>query len=327
MRVLLVGIGRWGEKHLRVLCELGARVWVADISAERRAWALGQGLEPARVGADFRAALDHVDAVDVVTPGDGHAAVAEVALTAGRHCFVEKPLAVTAAEGRRLADLASEAGRVVQVGHIFRFHPVTAVLREALGAGRIGSVRFATARFGGFKRPRTDVGVTQTDAIHYFDLFAHLLGLPPTRVMAIQREFLHRGRDDLSVTAVDYGDVPAVVQADYFTPGTWRECVIVGDQGSLVADYTASTVTLHQTVHRRAAGGWDAIDAGKENLPTAAGEPLRIELEAFLEACDGRRPSAVPAAAGVSALEVVEAARLAARLGRAVRLDEIRPGR
>jgi predicted dehydrogenase len=324
VRVLLVGVGRWGEKHLRVLRDLRAELWVADRSAERRAWAERHGLEPARIVSDVRAALDAVEAVDVVTPADTHAAVTGAALAAGRHCFVEKPLALTAAEGRRLAAWAREAGRVLQVGHIFRFHPATAVLREALAAGRIGRVRFATARFAGFKRPRPDVGVTHTDAIHIFDLFAHLLGLAPMRVTAVQHDFLGRDLDDLSVTVVHYGDVPAVVQADYFTPGVWRECVLVGEEGSLVADYAASTVTLHQTVHQRRDGGWEARDAGKELLPVADGEPLRIELEAFLQACRGQRANPVPGGDGVSALEVVEAAALAARLGRAVALDEIR---
>jgi predicted dehydrogenase len=282
------------------------------------------GLAPERVVDDLRTALGEVDAVDVVTSAEAHLAIGQAGLQSGRHCFVEKPLALTAAEGRRLVAIAEEAQRVLQVGHIFRFHPVTAVLRDALAAGRIGAVRFASARFSGFKRPRTDVGVTQTDAIHYFDLFAYLLKQVPGRVTAAQGDFLGRGRDDMSVTVVHYGDVPVLVQADYFTPGTWRECVVVGEQGSLVADYAASTVTLHQTSHRESRQGWEAVDAGKEPLPTADVEPLRVELAAFLDACAGRRPTPVSGAEGVSALEVVEAAALAARLGRTVTLAEVR---
>src|SRR5712691_4814435 len=163
MNILLVGLGRWGEKHLRVLGDLGVGLWVADVSTARLAWAVRQGVEPGRAVADYRAALAHVDAVDIVTSADTHYGIAREGLAAGRHCFIEKPLARTAEEGA--------AGRLVQVGHIFRFHPVTATLREALAAGRIGRVRYATGRFSGFKRPRADVGVTQTDAIHYFDLF------------------------------------------------------------------------------------------------------------------------------------------------------------
>ena len=324
MNVLLVGLGRWGEKHLRVLRQLGATVWVADVAAARREWAIGQGVDGARAVADFREALPHVEAVDVVTPADSHRAVAETCLAAGRHCFIEKPLTVSVADGRAVAAAAGAAGRVVQVGHIFRFHPVTATLRAALAANRIGAVRYATGRFSGFKRPRTDVGVTHTDAIHYFDLFAYLFGREATSVAALQRDFLGRGLDDMSLTTVSYGAVPVIVEANYFVPGTHRECVIVGELGVLVADYGASTVTLSCGEHRRRGQAWEAVDTGKEELPARGEEPLRVELASFLAACRKDGPNPVPAEAGVHALEIVEAAVRAARLDRAVTIAEIR---
>jgi predicted dehydrogenase len=323
VNVLLIGVGRWGQKHLRVLHEIGATVWVAEVDPRRRAGVLAQGVAAERAVADYRRALAHVDAVDVVTPAESHRPIVEACLGAGRDCFVEKPLTVTASDGRHLAALAGEGGRVLQVGHIFRFHPVTATLREALAARRIGPIRFVRGRFAGFKRPRLDVGVTHTDAIHFFDLFAHLLDRPAREVAALQRDFLGRGLDDLSVTVVHYGDIPAVVEADYFVPGAWRECVLVGERGSLVADYAAGTVTLWAGEHRRQDGGWTAIETGKESLPVALAEPLRLELEAFRDACATNGPSPVPAADGVRALEVVEAAALAARRGRPVSLDEV----
>jgi len=324
MNVLLVGLGRWGEKHLRVLTQLGATVWVTDVDPARREWAVGQGVDRARAVADVQAALPHVEAVDVVTPADSHRAVAETCLAAGRHCFVEKPLTVSVADARAVAAAAGAAGRVVQVGHIFRFHPVTATLRAALGAGRLGAVRYATGRFSGFKRPRTDVGVTHTDAIHYFDLFAHLLGRSATAVTSRQRDFLGRGLDDMSLTTVDYGDVPVCVEANYFVPGTHRECVIVGERGALVADFGEVTVLLHTGEHRRRGGAWEAADAGKEELPTRGAEPLRLELAAFLDACRGKGDNPVPPEAGVHALEIVEAAARSSHLGRTVPIAEIR---
>ena len=320
MNVLLVGLGRWGEKHLRVLGDLGATVWVADVAPDRLAWAIRHGVVPSRAVADYRSALGAVDAVDVVTPAESHWSIARSCLAAGRHCFVEKPLARTLAEARLLEAAAGAAGLVVQVGHIFRFHPVTATLREALDAGRIGAVRYATGRFSGFKRPRVDVGVTQTDAIHYFDLFAYLFEREATRVNALQCDFLGRGLDDVSVTVVHYGDIPAVIEANYFVPGVWRECVIVGEHGALVADYGASSVTLHLGEHRRRDAAWEAVETGKEELPTGRDEPLRLELEAFLQACAGRAANPVPAAAGVRALEIVEGAERSARLGADVAL-------
>jgi UDP-N-acetylglucosamine 3-dehydrogenase len=320
VNILLVGLGRWGEKHLRVLGELGVTVWAADVSAARREWAVRHGLDPYRAFADYREALAHVDAADIVTSADSHHAVARECLAAGLHCFVEKPLARTAAEGRELAAAAAAAGRLVQVGHIFRFHPVTATLRDALENGRIGRVRYVAGRFAGFKRPRADVGVTQTDAIHYIDLFAYLFGCEATAVSAMQRDLLGRGLDDLSLAVVHYGDIPAIIEANYFIPGTWRDCVIVGERGALVADYGSSVVTLHLGEHLKRGDAWEAVETGKEELPTRREEPLRLELQAFLDACAGRAANPVPAADGVRALAVVEAAARSARLGTTVSL-------
>ncbi len=324
MRVLLVGLGRWGEKHLRVLRDLGADLWVADVSAERLAWAVAQGVPPAQAVADHRAALEQVDVVDIVTPADSHLALASECLAAGRDCFVEKPVTLTVAEARALAERVRATGRLVQVGHIFRFHPVTDCLRGALAAGRIGAVRYATGRFAGFKRPRMDVGVTQTDGIHYFDLFEHLLGRGATAVTALVRDYLGRGMDDLAFATVEYGPTPVVVEAGYFVPGTHRECVIVGEHGSLVADFGQATVVAYAGEHRRRPNGWDAVENGSEELKVTGEEPLRRELGAFLESVARRTPTPVDVGAGLRALEVVEAAVRSSRLGRRVTLDEIR---
>jgi predicted dehydrogenase len=326
VNVLLVGLGRWGERHLRVLRELGATVWAADVSPARRRWAIEHGVVEERCLSDYREGLPHVDAVDVVTPADSHPAIASACLDAGRHCFIEKPLAITAAEGRRIVERMEATRRVVQIGHVFRFHPVTVAVRAALQDGGLGRVRYATGRFAGFKRPRTDVGVTHTDAIHYFDLFAHLFERPATTVVAVQRDFLGRGLDDMSVTAVTYGDIVGVVEANYFVPGTYRDCVIVTEGGTLVADYGACTVWLYTGQHVRHRDGWEAVDTGKHELSVGHEEPLRAELAAFLRACAGAgdSPSTVDARAGLRALEIVEAAALSARLGRVVTLEELR---
>lgn len=323
MNVLLIGLGRWGEKHLRVLGELGVDLWVADISEERRAFAVKAGVAAERAVADFRAALPYVDAVDLVTPADNHLALAEQCLGAGKHCFIEKPLALTVAEGRALAELVRGSGRVVQVGHIFRFHPVTTALRERIQSGAVGRIRYCTGRFAGFKRPRTDVGVTQTDAIHYFDLFAHLLGQPPTAVTARLRDYLGRGMDDLSFAAVEYGEVSAFVEAGYFAPGTYRDCVIIGERATLAGDFGTAEIRVYANAHVRGAGGWQAPEGTVESFKATGPEPLRRELELFLDAVAGRGRPTVDVTAGLLALQVVEAAQRSSTLGRRVTLAEL----
>jgi len=323
MKVLLIGLGRWGEKHLRVLGELGCEVWVADVSAERRAFAVKSGVPEARAVADFRAALPQVDAVDLVTPADNHLALASECLQAGKDCFVEKPLTLTVAEGRALAQAVRVTGRVLQVGHIFRFHPVTSFLRERLRSGSVGAVRYCTGRFAGFKRPRTDVGVTQTDGIHYFDLFAYLLEREPTAVTATLRDYLGRGMDDLGVSAVEYGDVPAFVEAGYFAPGTYRDCVIVGEQETLAGDFGTAEVKVYANRHVRQGDAWNAPEGASSTHKATGPEPLSHELKLFLEACANRTAPAVDVEAGLLALRVVEAAHQSSKAQRRVLIEEV----
>jgi len=323
LKVLLVGLGRWGEKHLRVLTELGVELWVADLSEERRAFGIRAGVAPARIGADFRTGLPQVDAVDLVTPADSHLAVAAECLRAGKDCFIEKPLALTVAEGVALAETQRSTGGIVQVGHIFRFHPVTDALRQWLASGKPGAVRYCTGRFAGFKRPRTDVGVTMTDAVHYFDLFAYLLGQAPTAVTATLRDYLGRGMDDCSFSTVEYGRVPAFVEAGYFAPGTYRDCVIVGEGLTLAADFGTSEVRVHANRHVRGPGGWQAPEGAVETIKASGPEPLRRELEVFLDAVARRHRPPVDAEAGLLALRTVEAAQRSSELGRRVMLAEL----
>jgi len=320
MKVLLVGLGRWGEKHLRVLGELGVELWIADVSAERRAFAVKAGVAPERAVEDFRRALPHVAAVDLVTPADNHLELAGECLRAGRDCFVEKPLTLTVDEGRRLAAIVAQTDRILQVGHIFRFHPVTTALRERLQGGGLGRVRYCTGRFAGFKRPRTDVGVTQTDGIHYFDLFAHLLGRPATAVTATLRDYLGRGMDDCSFTTVEYGDVPAFVEAGYFAPGTYRDCVIVGEHATIDADFGSSEVRVLANRHVQTASGWQAPEGAVESFKASGPEPLRRELELFLETVATRGRPAVDVQAGLAAMRTAEAAQRSSAEGRRITL-------
>lgn len=322
MRVLLAGLGRWGEKHLRVLADLGVDVWVAEPDEARRRQARAAGVPEDRVVADVEAALLHVDAVDIVTPADSHLALAEAALLAGRDCFIEKPVTRTVAEAERLRDLARRTDRIVQIGHVFRFHPATDVLREHLERGIVGTVRYATGRFAGFKRPRVDVGVTHSDALHYFDLFAYLLGRRPTAVTATLRDVLGRGLDDLSFTTVEYGDVPVFIEAGYFVPGTHRECAIVGSAATLVADFAASEVRVVANRHVPGPGGWQAVAGATDTIAAAGPEPLRRELLAFVEAVKGRTPPPVGVDAGLDTLRVVEAAQESASEGRRVEIRD-----
>ena len=122
MRVLQVGVGRWGRNHVRSWQRLGVDLCVFDVDPA----ALAQVKAPA--AASVVGALEGVDAVDVATPGPAHAALVRQALEAGKDVFVEKPLTPRADEAFELAALARERNAILQVGHIFRFAPEAGAL-------------------------------------------------------------------------------------------------------------------------------------------------------------------------------------------------------
>jgi predicted dehydrogenase len=323
-RVLLIGLGRWGRQHLRALVGLGADVYAADLDATNLE-AAAAVLPSDHLSDDFRRLLERVDAVDVVTPAPDHFWICQAALLAGKDVFVEKPITATLKEARELVEQVRAGTSRLQVGHVFRFHPVYEQLTALLAAGRIGRIRAVGGRFQGLKRPRPDGGVTASDAIHVFDLVTDLLGAPRT-VTAVLHDFLGRGLDDWGVTVIEFQDALATVAASYFAPETRRDLTVIGEHGALVADFAGWTLTEYPGHHRRNKRGWE-IDARSTEIHAVDNpdEPLRRELRAFLDGIDTRHPPLVGAEAGYRALLLASAAKVASIEGRRVRVEEIEP--
>ena len=154
-------------------------------------------------------------------------------------------------------------------------------------------------------------------------LKAAYLENPRDAVTATLRDHLGRGLDDCSFTTVDYGDVPAFVEAGYFAPGTFRDCVIVGERGTLAADFGSSEVRVLANRHVETPSGWQAPEGAVESLKASGPEPLRHELELFLDAVTRRSRPAVDVQAGLDALRTVESALRSSALGRRVTLAEL----
>ncbi len=324
LRVLLIGLGRWGQNHLRTWRELGADLLVCDERPELLA-----GL-PEPSACDYRELLDRVDAVDVVTPAPSHHAIAREALVRGKDVFVEKPIAPRAAEAFELAALADSRGAVLEVGHHFRFEPAARAVRAAVASGRIGQVRYILSHFMGFKRPRPDGGVAISDAIHFCDLISWILGKEPREVTGIVRDYFRRGMDDTAFVTLDYGYEVAHVEAGYFPPERKRDLEIMGSEGAIACDFLAARdkVKVFGHAHREVGEGtWHAVEGEVLVEEVADEEPLRAELRAFAEACATRRPSPIAADghAGAAAVAVIEAAFRSAASKRTVALDLPRP--
>jgi predicted dehydrogenase len=319
-RILLIGVGRWGVNHLRVLKSLPVELFVADHREERLNVV---DIPKSHRSTDARSFFAKVDAAVVVTPAQVHFETCHELLELGKDVFVEKPVTLIASEAKTLAQLAANTGLILQVGHIFRFDPASLWMRDAVIEGRFGQLKMLRARFSGFKRPRQDTGVTFADSIHFIDLFNFLLDARPRRVHAVVRDFFGRGMDDESLIVLEYeqpnnSSIIATIEAGYHLPGKDREVAVVGTDSSAVCDYNVAQykIKTFENRHIREDGVITALEGAVHQLEFPPEEPLRVELAAFIEAIEKRTPSPVDGWAGFNAIRVVEAALESARTGR-----------
>ncbi|MFO1500341.1 MAG: Gfo/Idh/MocA family oxidoreductase [Verrucomicrobiota bacterium] len=324
MKILLLGIGRWGSNHLRVLKSLPVELYVAEVDAKRLESARALGVEHTSV--DYRDFIERVDGAVVVTPAPSHFDLCRTLLEAGKDVFVEKPITLESKHASVLARLADEKKRILQVGHIFRFDPASQWLRQAVQEGRFGRIKILRGNFSGFKRPRNDSGVTFADAIHFVDLFNYFMGRPPAKVMGHLQDFLGRGMDDESLITLEYpsagGPVLGVVESGYHIPGKVREVSVIGEELSAVCDFNVAQYKIKTFQHRHVPAGGDfkAVEGEVRQLEFPPEEPLQAELRAFIQSIEQRRTPLADGWAGFEAVRVIEGALKAARCGQAVEL-------
>ena len=317
-KILLLGLGRWGANHLRVLNSLQPRIelFATDLNPKALDAARKLGLKDDHLSTDYKDFAGEVDGAVIVTPAQSHFSLAKEFLEAGKDVFVEKPLTLVPDESKQLAELAAKTGRLVQVGHIFRFDPATEWLREQVQAGAFGNVRILRGHFGGFKRPRNDSGVMFADGIHFVDLFNYILGAVPTRVRAEWYDFLGRGPgfDDASRTSLEYdtrfGKTWATVETEYFIPGKFRDVIVIGDKLTAVCNYDLPSNKIKTYANHHVAEGKDfkGVEGAPVQIETAAVEPLLAELKAFCESITTRKAPLADAWAGYDSVRVLTAA-------------------
>src|SRR5438445_9587590 len=146
-RILLIGIGRWGTNHLRVLQSLPIQLFVAERDAKRLD---SSGISQSHRTSDAHSLFPVIDAAVVVTPADTHFEMCRDLLEAGKDVFVEKPISLKSAHAKELNELAKRNGLILQVGHIFRFDPASVWMREAMAERRFGEIKMLRAIFSGF---------------------------------------------------------------------------------------------------------------------------------------------------------------------------------
>ena len=304
LRVAVIGCGQMGRNHLRCYMRLpGVQIVgaVDPLPENRTAAADAFGVAVAEDIADLPA----VDAVSIVTPSVTHVAIAEHFISRGVHCLIEKPLALSAAEGRRIADLGRAAGVTLAVGHLERFNPAVVALKEHLGD--LGPIHGITARRLAYAARITDVDVIDDLMVHDIDVVLDLLGRPAAAHAQVDGV---RGADvpgfNFATALVGFpGGILAAFDASRMTPIRIRTLEVLGRDAVAVADYIAQTLVIR----RPADGGKVAetvIDVEKR-------EPLLDELADFLGAIRGGHAPRVTPDQAVDTLSMVETIKAARR--------------
>ena len=324
--VAVIGAGYWGPNLIRNFsvhpsCELR---WVCDLDLDRARGAVGR-YSTLRVTDSLDEVLGDpsVEAVAIATPAATHVAVAGAAFAAGKHVLVEKPLAASVAEGRKLVDLAADADRVLMCDHTFCYTPVVRRIRELADAGVLGDVQYVDS-------VRINLGLVQPDVDVFWDLAPHDLSILDFILPADRRPVGvgAQGADPIGAgkACVGYltlpldGDAIAHVHVNWLSPTKIRTMIVGGSERMLVWDDLHPTQRLSmfdKGVDLRA----DSASAEERDqalisyrtgdlvapaLPES--EALRGVVGEFTSSIRERRAPLTDGNAGVRVLEILEAA-------------------
>jgi predicted dehydrogenase len=292
IRVAVVGAGVFGRHHLRVLNQsLNATlVGVVDADPERAAQAAAE--HNCLTFATLGELQDHVDAAVVAVPTSLHAQVGCALLELGIDVLVEKPIAADLASARRLVDTAAERERVLQIGHLERFNPAVTALKKITTI----PLFFEIHRLSLFSPRSLDVDVVLDLMIHDIDIVLDLAGTMPEEIRAAGISILSNKVDIANVRLAFPGGCIANLTASRVSTERVRKLRLFQPHQYISLDYQkqeamAFTVADNQQI------GFQPVRAVKE-------EPLRLEVEAFLEAAGNRTRPLVPGEEGLRALEV-----------------------
>ena len=302
IRAGVIGVGSMGENHARVYSEL-PDVDLACVSDRDEAIAEQVADEYGAAAVPFETVLDRCDVVTVAVPTGAHHDVVSDCLDAGVHVLVEKPIAETPEQGRALAERADEQGLVLQVGHIERFNPAVQTVTELIDDLDVISVE---AERLGPPLDRDSLGGVVSDLmIHDVDIVRALLEDRPDSVTAAGTE-----NGQYATATMEFDDVVASLTASRVTQKKVRTLTVTARECLVEVDYLEQSVLIHRDSYPEY-----LTDDGQrryrhesvvERPRVDNGEPLRHELEAFVEAVRTDSEPVVTAEDGIEALEMVE---------------------
>ena len=311
VRVGVVGLGYWGPNLARNFagvpgCELR---WCCDDDPAARERVVAR-FPDVRFTGDLDELLgdEELDAVALATPVPTHAALACRVLEAGKHCFVEKPLAQSTADAERAIEAARGARKTLMVGHLLEYHPGVRKLKELADSGSLGDIRYIYSDRLNLGKLRADENALWSLGAHDVSVVLYLAGEEPTEVEARGESYMRPGVEDVVFCFLRFGSgLSAHLHLSWLDPHKERRLTVVGARQ--MATFDDMELERKVTVYDK---GFDESATSYGEYITRSGdtwspridnvEPLRVECEHFVECVRDGRP---PISDGESGLRVV----------------------
>lgn len=311
----VIGVGAMGKSHARnYSCLSNADlVAVCDSDAEK-AKAIAKEYN-ANYYTDCSEMLkkEEIDAVSVCVPTKYHKKTAIGIIKNKINVLVEKPIAATVEEARGIINEAKENNVKLMVGHIERFNPVVIELKKRIARNELGKIyKVNCIRLSPFPQRVVDVGVIVDLAVHEIDVLRHIVNSEIARLYAETAQRIHSTHEDLLIGTIRFrNNVLGVINANWLTPKKVREITITGEKGMFAANYLTQEMDFYENEFTRKNFGYNkgfmsVIEGKRTKIEIEKKEPLKTELNAFIECIQHDKEPLVTGKDGLDALFIAQ---------------------
>jgi len=323
LNVGVAGCGYWGPNLIRNLASLpDCRVkQVCDVN-DTRLVHMKKLYPSTATTTKFEDLINdgELDAIVVATPVHLHHELAKKSLMAGKHTFIEKPMASSAAECEELVALAAKKNLTLMVGHTFIYSTPVRRIKEIVASGEIGEVQYISSRRLNLGLFQKDINVTWDLAPHDIAIILYIIGKPPVSVNCQGKAHVHREIEDVTNMSLNFDNGGfAIVHSSWLDPNKVREMIIVGSKRMIVYNDNEPLekikifdkrveVPPHYDTFAEFHYSYHYGDAYIPYLKQV--EPLKVEAQHFLDCI---RSGKIPETSGLDGLRVVQILEAASR--------------
>ncbi|HEX2135054.1 MAG TPA: Gfo/Idh/MocA family oxidoreductase [Microvirga sp.] len=320
VRVAVVGCGYWGKNLVRNFAELGALEALVDVH-QPNVDALIASHGGRSLSLEAALVDPAIEAVAIAVPAALHYALAKRSLEAGKHVFVEKPLALEVAQASELCALAERLDRRLMVGHLLQYHPVFLELKKLVRDGRLGRLQYIYSNRLNLGKIRREEDILWSFAPHDLSMILSLVGHEPETVEAIGGYYLHHAIADVTTTHLEFpGGERAHVFVSWLHPFKEQKLVVVGSEAMAVFD-DGETWERKLLLYPHRVEWKDNMPVPAKGdavpVPVPQEEPLRQECLHFLDCVRTGATPRTDGREGLRVLTVLARASESLRSGRA----------